>query len=71
MLDNLLRAIVAMKARFPEEEVYARSVFQEMIAAKGFQSDCGMTFLEIVNLAEQRSLVEVDYNDGEIDLKWW
>lgn len=71
MLDNLLQAIVAIKIRLPEEEVYARSVFQEMIAEKSFPSACGMTFLEIMNLAEQRGLVEVDYNDGEIGLKWW
>lgn len=61
MLDNLLQAIVALKTGSPGKVVLRQSVFLEMIAVKGFRSDCGMTFPSLVKLAEDKGLVQVDH----------
>lgn len=72
MLEDMLQVIVNYERSDPKDP-YKRAkrawVYREMIARGVFKVECGMTSGELVDLAVEKGLIEVDEGKGELHLK--
>lgn len=53
----------------PNRRAKRAEVYREMIGRGVFNLDCEMTFGELVDLAVEKGLIEVDEGKGELHLK--
>jgi hypothetical protein len=73
MLDKLLQTIVTIELSEPgnvKKRAHRGTVYQKMVADNLFTAACGMNFLELVELAAKKGLLNVIAELNELHLKW-